>query len=83
VTLYSSAIPLDSDLGSGSTFQNSTNIAFYKGLIDIDPVTAGIQPYALGDGTFGVRLSAYDADSGVLIARNQVDVIVGDGNPWN
>jgi hypothetical protein len=82
VTLYSSAAPLDTDLGSGSTFQNSTNLAFYASLIDTDPNTPGIQPYTLGDGTFGVRLTAYDADSGVMIARNQVEVIVGDGNPW-
>jgi hypothetical protein len=82
VTLYSSAAPLDSDLGSGSTFQNSTNLSFYKNMIDIDPDTAGIQPYALGDGTFGVRLTAYDADSGAMIARNAVEIIVGDGNPW-
>lgn len=82
VTLYSSAAPLDSDLGSGSTFQNSTNIFFYRSLIDIDPATAGVQPYALGDGTFAVRLSAFDSVSGALVATNQVDIIVGDGNPF-
>jgi hypothetical protein len=82
VTLYSSAAPLDTDLGSGSTFQNSTNLAFYAALIDTDPNTAGIQPYTLGDGTFGVRLTAYDAVSGAFVAKNQVDVIVGDGNPY-
>jgi hypothetical protein len=82
ITLYSSAAPLDTDLGSGSTFQNSTNLAFYASLIDTDPNTPGIQPYALGDGTFGVRLSAFDADSGVLVARNQVEIIVGDGHPF-
>jgi hypothetical protein len=82
VTLYSSAAPLDSAIGDGSTFQNSTNVAFYKAMIDTDPNTAGIQPYALGDGTFNVRLSAFDAVSGALIARNEVEVIVGDGNPF-
>ncbi|HEX8193226.1 MAG TPA: hypothetical protein VF552_10025 [Allosphingosinicella sp.] len=82
VTLYSSAAPLDTDLGSGSTFQNSSNIAFYASQIDTDPATAGIQAYALGDGRFNVRLSAFDADSGALIARNEVEVIVGDGNPF-
>jgi hypothetical protein len=82
ITLYSSALPLDTDFGSGSTFQNSTNIAFYRNAIDIDPNTPGIQPYALGDGTFGVRLTAYDAETGAMVARNQVDVIVGDGNPF-
>jgi hypothetical protein len=82
VTLYSSAAPLDTATGSGSTFQNSSNIAFYASQIDTDPNTPGIQPYTLGDGTFGVRLSAFDADSGVLVARNQVEIIVGDGNPF-
>jgi hypothetical protein len=82
ITLYSSGAPLDSDLGSGATFQNSTNLAFYKNFIDIDPNTDGVQPYALGDGTFNVRLSAYDAGSGVLIAQNEVVIIVGDGNPF-
>ncbi len=82
MTLYSSATPLDSDLAGGVTFQNSTNIAFYKNFIDIDATTPGIQPYAFGDGTFGVRFSAYGASSGgQLIARNQIEVIVGDGNP--
>jgi hypothetical protein len=82
VTLYSSAAPLDTDLGSGSTFQNSSNIAFYRDMIDMDPAAAGVQPYALGDGRFNVRLSAFDAETGVLIARNEVEVIVGDGNPF-
>ena len=82
VTLYSSAAPLDTDLGGGSTFQNSSNIVFYAAGIDVDPDTAGIQPYTLGDGTFGVRLTAYDADTGLYVAHNEVLVIVGDGNPW-
>ena len=82
VTLYSSAAPLDSDLGSGSTFQNSTNIAFYAGQIDINPTMPGIQPYAFGDGTFDVRLSAFALGSGLFVASNQVEVIVGDGNPY-
>lgn len=82
VTLYSSAAPLDTDMGAGSTFQNSTNIAFYKALIDVDPGTAGIQQYALGDGTFNVRLSAFDADTGLLVAANEVQILVGDGNPY-
>jgi hypothetical protein len=77
MTLYSSEAPLDSDLGGGSTFQNSTNIAFYRQLIDIDPATPGIQPYALGEGRFAVRLSAYDAEDGSLVASNQVNVVVG------
>jgi hypothetical protein len=82
VTLYSSAAPLDSDLGSGSTFQNSSNLSFYKSLIDIDPVAEGIQPYALGDGRFNVRLTAFDSETGAMIARNEVEIIVGDGNPF-
>jgi hypothetical protein len=76
-TLYSSAAPLDSDLGSGSTFQNSSNVAFYRNGMDVDPSTPGIQPYAFGPGTFNVRLSAFDADGGALVARNEVIVHVG------
>lgn len=88
-TLYSSAVPLDTKTGTGATFQNSSNVAFYRspnallGLdgIDIDP-SPGFSPYAFGDGTFNVRLSAYDAISGMLVAQNEVVVIVGDGNPY-
>lgn len=76
VTLYSSEAPLDSALGDGSTFQNSSNIAFYRLFIDSDPETDGIQPYAFGEGTFDIRLSAYDADSGALVATNEVVVHV-------
>lgn len=76
VTLYSSAAPLDTDFGNGATFQNSTNIAFYRTLIDADPNTAGIQPYAFGEGEFNVRLSAFDADSGLLVATNEMVVHV-------
>lgn len=89
LTVYSSALPLDTSFGGGSTFQNSSNVAFYRTPhaqvggpgIDVDPAP-GLQPYAFGDGTFGVRISAYDSDSGLLVARNEVEVIVGDGNPF-
>jgi hypothetical protein len=80
VTLYSSANPLDTNLGTGATFQNSTNIAFYKDFIDIDPATPGIQPYALGEGRFAVRLSAFDKADGSFVAANQVEVVVGGGS---
>ncbi len=76
VTLYSSDAPLDTEFGAGSTFQNSSNIAFYRTLIDADPETAGIQPYAFGEGEFNVRLSAFDADTGLLVATNEVVVHV-------
>ena len=76
VTLYSSSAPLDTDIGSGSTFQNSSNIAFYRNLIDSDPATDGIQPYALQEGTFNIRLSAFDAGD-LLVAVNEVVVHVG------
>ena len=81
VTLYSSAAPLDTDLGNGSTFQNSSNVGFYEAFMDTDPDTPGIQPYAFGDGTFNVRLTAYDAVTGLYVASNEVVVIVGDGVP--
>lgn len=77
VTLYSSAHPLDTSLGTGSIFQNSTNIAFYKDLIDTDAATPGIQPYALGDGVFNIRISAFDATDGHFIVSNEVIVHVG------
>ena len=76
ITLYSSAAPLDSALGDGSTFQNSTNIAFYRTLIDSDPNTAGIQPYAFGEGEFNVRLSAYSVETGLLVATNEIVIHV-------
>jgi hypothetical protein len=77
ITLYSSAAPLDTSLGDGSIFQNSSNIAFYRTLIDNEAETDGIQPYGFGDGIFNVRLSAFDADSGNLVVSHQVVVHVG------
>ena len=81
VPLYSSGAPGDSELADGSTFQNSSNIGFYEAAMDTDPDTPGIQPYAFGDGTFNVRLTAYDAATGLYVAHNEVVVIVGDGIP--
>lgn len=78
VTLFSSAAPGDTDLGSGATFQNSGNVAFYRTLMDSDPDTAGIQPYAFEDGTFNVRLSAYDSVTGDLVISHQAVIHVGD-----
>lgn len=75
ITVYSSDAPLDTEFGDGSTFQNSSNIAFYDDFIDIDPDTAGVQPYTLGDGDFTIVLSAYDGSD--LVASNQVVVHVG------
>ena len=88
-TIYSSAVPLDTKFGTGATFQNSSNVGFYETGhpvlggpgIDIDPAP-GLQPYAFEDGSFNVRLSAFDAVSGALVARNEVEVVVGDGNPF-
>lgn len=76
VTLYSSDAPLDTSLGDGSTFQNSSNVAFYSAFMDSDPDAAGVQPYAFGEGVFNVRLSAYTADGTMLIAAHQVIVHV-------
>jgi len=77
VTLYSSDAPLDTSFGTGATFQNSSNVAFYRASMDTDPGTAGIQPYAFGPGEFGVRISAFDADTGTLVVSHQVVVHVG------
>ena len=77
VTLYSSDAPLDSYEGDGSLLQNSSNVAFYRTAMDADPDAAGVQPYAFGDATFDVRLSAYDADTGALVVSHQVVVHVG------
>jgi hypothetical protein len=80
-TVYSSAAPDDTKFGTGETFQNSTNVAFYAAGIDTNPGMAGIQPYAFGDGTFNVRISAFDAVTHAFVASNELVVIVGDGNP--
>lgn len=77
VTLYSSDAPLDTSLGDGSIFQNSSNIAFYRNFIDADPDADGIQPYAFGEGTFGVRFTAYDAVTDAMVMAHQVIVHVG------
>jgi len=76
VTLYSSDNPLDTDLGSGSTFQNSSNVAFYSAFIDSDPGTPGIQPYAFGTGEFDLRISAYDAATNLFVVSHEVVVHV-------
>lgn len=79
VTLFSSAThPL---LQHGASWQESSNVAFYLAGIDNDPETDGIQPYALGPGTFNVKLSAFDADGGELVAANEVVVHVGEPMP--
>lgn len=76
VTLFSSAAPGDTDLGSGSTFQNSFNLAFVASAIDTDPDTPGVQPYAFGEGEFDIRISAYDAATDLLVISHQVVVHV-------
>ena len=73
VTIHSTDDPHDTDTGDGSTFQNSFNVAF----VDLDPGTAGTQHYGFGDAEFNVRISAYDAVSGSLVAVNEVVVHVG------
>ena len=78
VTLFSSAAPGDTDLGGDATFQNSGNVAFYLAAMDSDPDTAGVQPYAFGEGMFNIRLSAYDAVTGDLVIGHQAIIHVGD-----
>lgn len=77
LTVYSSGMPFDTDTGpSGDTFQNSSNYAFYKAFIDVDPGTDGVQPYAFGEGEFNIRFSAFDALTGGLVASHEVIVHV-------
>lgn len=56
--------------------QDSSNYAFYRTLIDTDPSTGTIEPYAFGPGEFNIRLSAFDG--GDLVATNEVVVHVVD-----
>jgi hypothetical protein len=76
LTVYSSANPLDTDLGSGATFQNSSNYAFYSALIDTDPDAAGVQPYAFGEGEFNIRLTVFGEHGWWPIATHEVVVHV-------
>lgn len=59
-------------------FQDSSNLAFFKTLIDGDPTTPGHQNYAFGEGEFNVRLSAFAADGATLVASNEIVVHVVD-----
>ena len=56
--------------------QDSSNYAFYRTLIDTDPSTDTIEPYAFGPGEFNIRLSAFDG--GEFVATNEVVVHVVD-----
>lgn len=48
---------LDDDGGTSQVTQNSFNYAFIANLIDTDPVTAGIQPYAFGAAEFDIIMT--------------------------
>jgi hypothetical protein len=76
LTVYSSANPLDTDMGTGATFQNSSNYAFYAAFVDGDPDTHGVQPYAFGEGEFNIRLSVYGEGGWFPIATHEVVVHV-------
>jgi len=69
-------VPLTNEYGAPYGDQNSSNYAFFSSLIDVDPVTEGVQPYAFGEGTFTVRLEGYV--DGVLAAANTVRIFVDD-----
>ncbi|HEY0647986.1 hypothetical protein [Phenylobacterium sp.] len=69
-------IPLTDEYGAPYGDQNSANYAFFSSLIDTDPGTEGVQPYAFGEGTFTIRLEGYV--DGVLAATNAVRVFVDD-----
>jgi hypothetical protein len=74
--LYSSDNPLDTALGGGNTFQNSSNVAFYRNFMDTDPGTPGIQAYAFGTGEFDLRISAYNAATNMFVISHEVVVHV-------
>lgn len=76
LTVYSSSSPFDTDMGSGSTFQNSSNYAFYSAFIDTARHTPGIQPYAFGEGEFNIRLMAFEGNGWLPIATHEVVVHV-------
>ena len=76
VTLYSSDNPLDTALGGGDTFQNSSNVAFYAAFMDTDSGTPGIQPYAFGTGEFDLRVSAFDAATNLFVVSHEVTIHV-------
>lgn len=77
-TIYSSDNPDDTDMGpGGDTFQNSSNVAFYRAFMDTDPGTPGIQAYAFGNGDFNLRISAFDAATNLFVVSHEVVVHVG------
>ncbi len=76
LALYSSDNPLDTALGGGDTFQNSSNVAFYRAFIDTDPGTPGVQQYAFGTGQFDLRISAFDAATNLFVVSHEVVVHV-------
>ena len=76
LTVYSSANPADTDMGTGATFQNSSNYAFYSAFIDSDPGTNGVQPYAFGEGEFNIRLTVFGEDGWWPVATHEVVVHV-------
>jgi len=69
-------VPLANQYGAPYGDQNSSNYAFFSSLIDTDPGTEGVQPYAFGEGTFTIRLEGYV--DGVLAAASAVRVFVDD-----
>jgi hypothetical protein len=74
LTVYSSDGIQPEDV-TADIFQDSSNYAFYAGMIDTNPSMAGIQPYAFGPGEFNIRLTAYDGSHVVLVNEVVVHVV--------
>lgn len=76
LTVYSSDMPFDTDVGDGSLFQNSSNYAFYAAFVDSDPDAPGVQAYMFGEGEFNIRFSARDSVTDALVLSHEVVVHV-------
>jgi hypothetical protein len=72
----------DEDGSNPHISENSVNFGFdfLKSVIDTDPHTAGIQPYAYGGGDFDIILTASN-QAGVQLLANHIQVHVNDFMP--
>lgn len=52
--------PIMDDAGTAFVTQNDQNLAFYAAIMDMDPNTAGVQPYAFQPGLFEFDVTVVD-----------------------